>query len=163
MISFAQLSVGLVTDSPEWSVGVPVLLFLLCIGGYVFVRWLLLGPVSPDPWDKAVAADLADDRAVPLCHRCLAPHDPQADFCPECGATVGQYTNLLPYPYIFSVGDTLRLGTSGEFRRTPFTILGFLVFACVEYTVFAPWYWIRFFQGKPPHRPPALPAESGPG
>ena len=114
---------------------------------YLFVRVLkaaLSRPLSPDPWDEQISADLAEGNGTPICHRCLAPHDPLANFCTDCGAPVGKYTTLLPYPYLFAIGHTLRIGTSGTFRRTPLTIVGFIILSIAEYAVFAPIYWIRF-------------------
>jgi hypothetical protein len=57
---------------------------------------------------------------------------------------VGQYTNWLPFPYLFSVGHALRIGTSGEFRRSPLTVIGFMLFGLAEYALFVPIYWIVF-------------------
>ncbi|HWW00167.1 MAG TPA: hypothetical protein VNZ64_10770 [Candidatus Acidoferrum sp.] len=158
MIIFAQLNQGV--DNPEWKGSILAVVFLSGPGIYAFVRWLLDGPRSADPWDKEVERGLESDEAVPLCHRCLTPHSPTADFCPQCGATVGQYTNWLPYSYIFSVGDTLRLGTAGQFHRTTLTVLGFILFALAKYAVFAPLYWILLFQRRSSRPPPPLPAQS---
>ena len=144
-------------DSPEWKIGVPAIMLLGGIGVYALVRWIFNGPPATEPWDEEVNRELANDEAVPLCHRCLTPHPPAADFCPQCGATVGQYTNWLPYPYIFSVGDTLRLGTAGQFHRTRLTVLGFVFLALAEYTVFAPFYLALFFLYLVPRRSPPLP------
>jgi hypothetical protein len=69
------------------------------------------------------------------------------DFCSACGAAVGRYTNWLPYPYLFSVGHVLRIGTSGDFKQSALTITGFLFLGLVEYTVFAPIYWFMLARG----------------
>lgn len=108
-------------------------------------RWLSRPPLLPDPWDDQVSADLAAGKGAPICHRCLVPHDPLINFCSACGAPVGQYTNWMPYPYLFTVGHTLRIGTSGTFRRSPLTIGGFILLAFAEYAMFAPIYWLRMF------------------
>ena len=148
---------------PEFRVGVLALVFLAAVGVYALVRWFVSGPYSADPWGEEVEKGLESDEALPICHRCLRPHSPVVDFCPNCGATVGQYTNWLPYPYIFSLGDTLRLGTSGAFHRTFLTDFGFMLLALAEYTVFAPLYWIFLFLPRssqaPPLKPPPLPAQ----
>src|SRR5438046_7299792 len=112
-------------DDPTKVVVVLAIAILLCVGLWRLIRWLFSGHPPPDPWSEEVAAEIAKDDAVPLCHRCLAPHDSQVDFCPECGAPVGSYTNWLPYPCLFSIGHTLRIGSSGDFRRSPLTIAGF--------------------------------------
>ena len=131
----------------ELAVAALAIAFLAVCGLWVFVRWLLKGPTTPDPWDAQVAAALAGEESTPLCHRCLAPHDINTDFCTECGAAVGQYTNWLPFPYLFSLGHTLRLGTSGDFKHTPLTVAGFILLALAEYMLFAPIYWFFLFRG----------------
>ncbi len=143
---------------PAWRIGVAALVLLAAAMVYLVIRWFFSGPRSAEPWGEEVDKELDSDEAVPLCHRCLVPHSPAADFCPNCGATVGQYTNWLPYPYIFSLGDTLRLGTAGQFHRTFVTEFGFLLLALAEYSVFAPLYWIRFFLPRSSRPPPSLPA-----
>lgn len=154
MAIIAELT--LVTGSPEWKIAIFGLLFLGGAGIYGFVHWLFSGPRSADPWSEEVEKGLESDEAQPLCHRCLHPHSPEADFCPNCDATVGQYTNWLPYPYIFSLGDTLRLGTAGAFHRTFITELGLVILSLAEYTIFAPLYWIFLFQRHPPQPPAPL-------
>ncbi len=153
------------TEDPATRVGVLAITIVLCIGLWMLIRWLFSGSPRPDPWSDDVAAEIAKDDAVPLCHRCLAPHDSWVDFCPDCGAPVGPYTNWLPYPYLFSIGHTLRIGASGDFRRSPLTIAGFLCLGIAEYALFAPIYWIVLLKGlsvrgqsKPPSAPP--PGES---
>jgi len=129
------------TDNPELLVGILAVLGLVCFGVWAFLEFVRRKPVPPDPWNEGIATEIEREEAVPLCHRCLTAHESSADFCPKCGAAVGQYTNWLPFPYLFSVGDTLRIGTSGEFRRSPLTVCGFFLFSLVEYTIFAPVYW----------------------
>jgi RNA polymerase subunit RPABC4/transcription elongation factor Spt4 len=106
------------------------------------MKRMLKQPMHPDPWDQKIAAEIGREEATPLCHRCLTAHDSATDFCPACGAAVGQYTNWLPYPQLFSIGHALRIGTSGKFRRSPLTVSFFLLFSLVECTLFAPIYWI---------------------
>lgn len=119
------------------------------LGCFLFVRffvWLLKGPREPDPWGEQIAAELAEGNCTPVCHRCLTPHDPLVNFCPKCGAAVGEYTNLLPFPHLFSVGHGLRIGTSGGFKRSPLIVGGFILLAIAEYAVFAPVYWVMLFR-----------------
>jgi len=134
-------------QSPESITAIWALLGLGACGIWLLIRWLKDGPVTPDPWDHDVTEALQKEEASPLCHRCLSPHDDRANFCATCGAPVGAYTNWLPYPYLFSIGHTMRIGTSGEFRRSPLTIVGFFLFALAEYTIFAPVYWLMFIRG----------------
>jgi hypothetical protein len=129
---------------PELIVGSLGVLVLSCYGIWALIRWVTTGPSTPDPWDSQVEADLTKDDATPLCHRCITPHDSLVHFCSNCGAAVGDYTNLLPYPYLFSIGDALRIGTSGNFKRSPLTIAGFILLSFAEYSIFAPFYWLRF-------------------
>lgn len=141
-------------SDPELVVGILAVTTLACFGLWALVKRMLLEPAPPDPWDSDVATEIRMEGATQLCHRCLTAHDSAADFCPACGAPVGQYTNWLPYPYLFSVGHALRIGTSGEFRRSPLTVFGFMLFSLVEYTLFAPIYWVLMLRklGKAPEQ-----------
>ncbi len=122
-----------------------VLGILALIGGAVWaiVRSLSKQPPSPDPWDEQTAKEVAAPDCIPLCHHCLEPHDPSDDFCPNCGAPVGAYTNFLPFPQLFSIGHVLRVGTTEHFKKSPLLIAGFFLFSLIEYVVFAPVYWIK--------------------
>lgn len=150
MMFATQLSHG--DNDPDLLVGILAVAGLLGCGIWALMKHVLTGPAQPDPWDKNIAAEIGKEEATPLCHRCLTAHDSSTDFCPACGAAVGQYTNWLPYPYLFSVGHALRIGTSGEFRRSPLTVLGFLLFSLTEYTLFAPVYWILMLRNLGKHR-----------
>ena len=132
------------TSEGERLVGFLALLGLICFFLVRYLKSVLSRPLPPDPWDEQISANLAEGKGTPICQRCLAPHDRLMNFCADCGAPVGKYTNLLPYPYLFAIGHTLRIGTSGSFRRSPLTIAGFLLFSLAEYAVFAPVYWVRF-------------------
>ena len=160
MTIFGQISSG--TSGPEQLVGVLAILGALCVVAWKSGQWLFQTQPSPDPWDAQVAAEIAKDEAVPLCHHCLAPHSDAADFCPECGTPVGQYTNWLPYPQLFSIGHVLRIGTFGNFKRSPLTIVGFWFFGLAEYTIFAPIYWFMLVQNKFQKGQPALPPDHSP-
>lgn len=124
--------------------------FLLVFGVLYFclvnlIRWFCYGPSKPDPWDEQTTSDLQEGNCTPICHRCFNPHDPLENFCPKCGAPVGTYTNLLPFLFPFSVGHTMRIGTSGRFKRSPLIIIGFIVAAFVTGAFIAPFYCIRLF------------------
>ena len=138
----------LASSDPDRLVSNLALLFLASCLLVKFVRWLLSGPpdLHPDPWDAQVTAELSETTSAPLCHRCLMPNDPLSNFCSDCGAPVGMFTNWLPYPYLLSIGHTLRIGTSGSFKRSPLTIAGFFLFTLAEYSILAPVYWFSFLK-----------------
>ena len=144
MIILAQLSGS--PSEPEKLVGILAVSVIIGLAVWRGRQWLLQIRPSPDPWDETVANEVESEEAQPLCCHCISPHSPSVDFCPHCGTPVGQYTNWLPYPYLFSVGHVLRIGTSGEFKRSPLTIAGFLLLGLMEYTLFAPVYWIVFLR-----------------
>lgn len=148
--------------SPEGTVGFLAILGLASVAVWAFVRWLLAGPAGPEPWDAETAAAVAEAGATPLCHRCLSPNDPEADFCAECGATIGQYTNYLPYPYVFSLGHTLRIGAAGEFKRSFLTILGFVLLPLAEPLFLAPFFWFVFVRNLTRPNQPEATAEPNP-
>ncbi len=131
------------------------ILGLLVLLGVVLYSLVLLlkrwarGTRPPDPWDAETSTRLEDPALPVLCHRCLVPNDPNADFCENCGAAVGQYTNYFPPPCIFSLGHTLRLGTAGDFKRSPLTVCGYVLLALAAYKVFAPVYLYFFFRNMP--------------
>jgi hypothetical protein len=134
---------------------------LLCLGLFGFIQWATSSRIHTEPWGDAIQNALADEESEPLCLHCLWPQAPLDNFCPHCGAPVGQYTNYLPFPYIFSVGNALRNGTNGEFRHSWWIIFGFFLFGVVEYAFFAPVYWFVFFRKLfKPRVPPALPLPS---
>lgn len=163
MILLAQTHLS-ATD-PETQVAILALGVLAAAGVMGLVGWVRKAPVAPDPWNANVAAELAGEDAVPLCHRCLTSHHPMAYFCPECGAPVGTYTNCMPFLYLFSIGHTLRIGTSGQFRRSPLTVAFFFLLGMAQYTLFVPVYWIMLLRGLnnrtksrfPPNPVPFLP------
>lgn len=144
MSAFIQFS--LLTD-PTREVGFWGLAVLTGCLLWRVLRQALRRPAHPDPWDSSVAATLETEEAAPLCHRCLTPHDSLAHFCSNCGAPVGTCTNLLPFPYLFSIGHLLRIGTDGSYRRTPLAIAGFFLVGVAEYSFLAPVYWFMFLRG----------------
>ena len=158
MISLAALTV----EPSDLTILTLVATVVGCFALWRFVHWLLDGPTQAEPWDDQVAAAISQDEAIPVCCRCLQPQEPSADFCPECGAPVGTYTNLLPFPYLFSLGDLLRIGTSGVFNRTPVTIAGFVLLGLAEYTVLAPFYWFMFLRNLKGQHPAGAASEGLP-
>ncbi|HSH93073.1 MAG TPA: hypothetical protein VK968_02930 [Roseimicrobium sp.] len=137
---------------PDGLVGTLALVLLLSVGLVRLFRWHTDRPASPDPWNDEVAAGMDAEDAKALCHQCLEAHDSSHDFCKDCGAPVGQYTNWLPFPFYFSIGHILRLGASGGYKETPFTVCGFILLGLAEYGWFAPVYWWRLLNNIPTDR-----------
>jgi len=142
-------------EDPDRLVGFLGIYVLCGCSVVIFIRWLLDSPRSPDPWNEQVAAEMEKDDSVPLCHHCIAPHHPLAHFCGHCGASVGTYTNYMPFLRQFAVGHTLRIGTREPFKRSPLTIVGFLVVSLAEYKIFAPVYWYLLLRNVFSQTPPA--------
>jgi hypothetical protein len=137
------------------------------LAGPLLWRWFrtwLRRPVTPDPWGAEVAEAMEQPGATPVCPHCQCPHDANRWFCPECGHSVGEYNNLSPYLYLFSLGEILREGTNGRIRRSWLTVAGLLVLSLAEYLVLAPCYWFFFFRnlsrqadaGKTEDAPPVI-------
>jgi hypothetical protein len=133
----------------EETIAILGFLVVTVVGIVACCRWLVRGPFSPDPWDRQEFVPSPEAEATVLCHRCLVPNSTGADFCENCGAPIGTYTNYLPFPYLFSVGYLLRAGASGEFKRNRFTVFGFVLLSLAEYTIAAPAYWYRLFKNRP--------------
>src|SRR5258708_33321196 len=83
---------------------------------YGFILSVMDAACTADPWANEIEEEVNREEAVPLCHRCLAPQTHNGWFCPECGTTVGPYCNYLPYIYIFSQGELLRIGVTERIR-----------------------------------------------
>jgi len=119
------------------------------IVGAILVRaakaWLAQPP-SPDPWGPDVAAAMEQPDALAVCPHCQCPHEATRWFCSECGHGVGDYNNLNPYLYLFSLGEVLREGTSGRVRKSWLTVTGFIFLSLIEYLVFAPISWFLLFR-----------------
>ena len=101
----------------------------LAVGLYRALKWLTTAPRTPDPWGAEIAAAVESEDAVPLCQHCLFPQEHNGWFCPECGAAVGPYCNYLPMVYPFSIGESLRAGITGPFRRNWLTLTGYALIA----------------------------------
>jgi hypothetical protein len=137
---------GKTGPTPEATIA---LLALVAIGAVLLwraFRWFFSGPTTPNPWGPEVEEQIERPDAVPICTRCLEPQQPDAYFCPECGAPVSALVNFNPYLYVFSVGDLLRVGSFGGFRRGWLALTGFVIVSLAEYMIFAPIYW--FFLGR---------------
>jgi hypothetical protein len=124
---------------------------MLVAFGITLVVWRLVrgvqeAPIRPDPWDSDVEDSLQASEAVPVCHHCFTPQFEHSRFCQECGSSIGAYNNLLPYVNLFSIGEAFRTGTSGKYRITPVTVIGFLFWSSTEYHIFAPVYWYFWYR-----------------
>ena len=101
---------------------------LICgLAIYRAIVWVMEARRTADPWGSEIDEALAKEEAAPLCDHCLAPQEHNGWFCPQCGATVGPYSNYLPYVYLFSQGEVLRAGVSQRFRRTPLIAIGYVL------------------------------------
>lgn len=118
------------------------------MGGYFLWRLLLWfrKPVPPDPWGPDLAAALELPDATPICPHCQTPHALNRWFCSECGRAVGDFNNVNPYLYLFSLGEVLREGTSGRVRKSWLTVAGYVILSLAEYVIFAPIYWFFLFR-----------------
>jgi len=101
---------------------------------------------TPDPWPAELDTAVRGPDAIPVCHRCMTPCDLPVWFCPACGAAVGPYNNVMEYINIFSVGEALRSGVGPEAHFTPFRTVAYVSIGLIEYTVFAPLYFIRLYR-----------------
>jgi len=126
-----------------------LMLVIFTIGGLAIYRtilWLAAAARTPDPWGPEIEEAVERDDAVPLCDHCLAPQGHNGWFCPQCGATVGRYSNYLPFVYPFTIGESLRAGGEGRLRPWWVPILGFLMVPfCLLPIILAPIYLLFFF------------------
>ena len=124
-------------------------LAILAIGAlaaYKTFIWLKEAKCTPDPWGPEVEKALEQGEATPLCPHCLAPQEHVGWFCPECGATVGPFSNYLPTVYPFSVGDAVRAAVTGRLRPNPLIIIGYVLVALGFLSILAPVYLLFFFK-----------------
>jgi hypothetical protein len=132
-------------------------------GVFLLIEWIRQTAIQPEPWGLDVDEAIHREDAVPVCHHCFAPQPAGTHFCPECGKASDPCTNLLPFDYLFSVGELVRTGATGNFRVTPFSVIGYVLLSMVEYAIFAPIYWFFLLRnvsriqhlGPAPGPPPA--------
>jgi len=110
------------------------------------IVWIRDCPVHPDPWEQELTEQVAAPEAVEVCPHCLTEQTARDYFCPKCGAATGPYNNFMPWVYLFSMGEVLRTGTGGNFRRTPFVIAGYIFYALSQYIIFVPFFLFSFFK-----------------
>jgi len=136
-----------VTAIPENLGGLVLSVILLLVFGLVrlLARWVQSAPVAPDPWGPETEWALAQAETPQACHRCSAPQDPGAWFCPHCGSAVGPYNNYMPYVDCFSEGEVFRNGVTNRLRCGPLIIGGYVLLS-FNYLIFAPIYWVLLFR-----------------
>ena len=158
MFIFATFGQGL--NQSETEVAQIGLMILICSALWLLLRWIVSSPVSQDPWNEEVAAELGRDDCHQICHRCLTPHDSSLNFCPHCGAMVGNYTCLIPPLYLYPVGDVFRAGVEGTYRPSSFLTIGYF-FAAISYAYWMPFpvglllvfvYWKKLWDNVPRNR-----------
>lgn len=103
---------------------------------------------TPDPWDDEIDEAVRTKESTAICSKCLEPGADETWLCRNCGWPSGDYVNVNPYLYIYSIGAFFRSGVDGSVNLTPSKILGLGTIALWEYGVFAPVYWVRLFQAK---------------
>ena len=147
--------------TPEETVILLAVLGLVGAAVYLFCRWLLACPRTPDPWGSDIEQAVEREDAVPVCAHCLAPQDHNGWFCPECGSTSGQYSNYLPFVYLFSIGDAVRAGVQQPNRWSPLLVVWLVLVAFAWLSILAPIYCVFLFlaRSRVTHLPQVAQAE----
>lgn len=107
-----------------------------------FFLWVREAPATPDPWDAEIEQKLSEPDAQEVCPHCSTPQPPDVWFCAHCGRAVGPYNNLMPFIQVFSEGEVFRNGTSGQFRKRPLILIGYLLITASTFAFLAPIYWL---------------------
>jgi hypothetical protein len=136
--------------SPELAVGVLAVSGVVLVGYWRLFRWFVGGKPGPNPWDEKTEESLHQPDAMPLCRRCLEPHESYARYCSNCGLPVDSMVPLSPFHQIFAIGDILLTGTQRKFPVNWLTITGYVLLSMAQYLFFAPFYW--FFLLRNVHR-----------
>ena len=116
--------------------------------GYALLDRLLVWsrrPTPPDPWGEELDAAVRQPDATPVCHSCFEAQPPVGWFCPQCGAAVGPYNNLMSYVWVHSLGEVLLSGVGRQAQYTMLTIPGYVLVALAEYGPFGLIYLLRIF------------------
>ena len=129
----------LATSDPNLMIGGMAIVGLALAALWKVVVWIRNAPVNPEPWDIEVEHQL--QAAQEICPHCSTPQPPTAWFCEHCGRAVGPYNNLMPYVHVFSEGEVLRNGASGQFRRRPLILIGYFPLGFGMLSFLAPIYW----------------------
>ncbi len=152
----------------EQAAGKGAVLILIVLAGIIWrlVAGVRNAPVTADPWGPEIDANVHQPDAVPICHRCLTAQERRHDhwFCAECGASVGEYNNYLPYIHIFAEGEVWRYGTSGIKHPNFLMFTGYFLYSLTSYWIVAPVYWFFLLKNlkrtatKPRSNDPDIPA-----
>jgi hypothetical protein len=124
-------------------------LVILGVGAAALYRvwiWLKNAPYTPDPWGAEIGGTLEDPESAPVCPHCLIPQEHNGWFCPECGSTVGQFSNYLPAVYMFSMGEAFRRGVTERMRNHPLVITGYVLVTLSHFFLVAPILWYFLFR-----------------
>lgn len=127
--------------SPEMLVGILATTGLVLVGCWRLFRWFFGEKPGPNPWDEKTEESIQQPDAVPLCRRCLEPHEESARYCSNCGLPVDSMVPLSPFHQVFAMGDVLLTGTQRRFPVNWLTITGFVFLSMIQYLIFAPFYW----------------------
>ncbi len=103
---------------------------------------------TPNPWDDEIDEAVRGTETTAVCTKCLEPGAHDTWMCRNCGWPAGEYVNMMPYLYIFSIGAFFRSGVDGSVRLTFTKMLGLGFIALCEYGIFAPLYWIRLVHAR---------------
>lgn len=98
------------------------------------------------PWPEELNEEVQQSDSHAVCPHCFTPQEQYGWFCPECGTAVGPYNNIMPYIYIFSVGEGARAGVGNKLKWSPFNTCLLVIFGFMEYLIFAPFYWFRIYR-----------------
>ena len=135
-----------VVSSPALQVEMLVVLAPAAAAIYGVVWWIMQAKPTPDPWGPEVDAAIHGPDALPVCHHCFTPQEDPNWFCPECGAAIGPYNNLMPYVQLFSEGEVFRTGVTGHWRPSALIVVGYLLASVGVAAIFAPVYWYFLLQ-----------------
>lgn len=105
-----------------------------------------LHPPLVYPWSQELNDEVRQPDSHAVCPHCFTPQEGTEWFCPECGAATGPYNNIMPYIYIFSVGEGARAGVRGRLKRSPLNAVFLILFGLLEYAIFAPFFWFRIYR-----------------
>jgi hypothetical protein len=132
--------------SDERTLVVLVVLGLCCVSLYRMILWVKEAPRTADPWEKETDEAINGDEALPLCVHCLTPQEHNGWFCPNCGATVGPFSNYMPFVYVFSAGEVLRAGVTEHMRSNWVIRMGYILISIGMFALAAPIYLFFLFK-----------------
>lgn len=93
-----------------------------------------------------------EEDSLPICLNCLALQEKEAYFCTECGAPVGDLTNIMPYEYVLSMGDGFRRWVDPNTKLTPLKTTALILASFAAFSILAPFYWHRLYRVRNPKK-----------